>query len=100
LQASDRIASGADYLRKTLSRLRLREDGPREVKWEGQTEIAGLVYDRLSLKRTWEGGEIQMTYWVAVKRDYAIVVAGSYNSSEGLQAIEALLAGVSGNLTE
>ncbi len=31
-----------------------------------------------------------MTYWAAVRRGYAVVITGSYGSSEGLPAIEAL----------
>lgn len=39
-----------------------------------------------------------MTYWVAVKRGYAIILTGSYGSPEGLQTIEALLARVAADM--
>lgn len=95
LPRSEGFDSGTEYLRRMLTQLRQRRDGPKEVKGESLATIGGLAFDRLSLARPWGDGEVRMTYWVAVERGYALVITGSYGSSEGLQAIETLLAWVS-----
>jgi hypothetical protein len=92
LPESAGVVSGADYLKRMLPRLQQRADGPKDIKEERQSIIAGLTFDRLSLRRPWGDGEVRMTYWVAVKRGYALIVTGSYVSTDGLHAIEALLA--------
>lgn len=94
LSQPEGVPSGAEYLRRMLPRLQQRRDGPREIKDEPPATVGGLAFDRLSLKRPWGDGEVRMTYWAAVKRGYAVLITGTYSSSEGLQAIEELLARV------
>jgi hypothetical protein len=92
LPKSEHVVSGADYLRRALVRLQHHAGPPKQVKEEPQAVIGGLVYDRLSLRRPFGDGEIRMTYWVALRRGYALIITGSYRSPEGLEVIEALLA--------
>lgn len=92
LPMSKQSINGSDYLAEVLTVLRQRRDRPRQVKEETQVVIAGLTFDRVSLIRSWGGGDIRMTYWVAVKNGYALVITASYFSLESLKGIEGLIA--------
>ncbi|MCX7419817.1 MAG: hypothetical protein NT013_09810 [Planctomycetia bacterium] len=89
------ITSGADYLTKLLLTLKNRPDGPREITKGPSSKIAGLVFDRVSFKRPWGDTEAGMTYWAAIKGDYALVITGSYLSDDGLQAIDMVMTQIS-----
>jgi hypothetical protein len=83
---------GRAYLRTTLTRLQQRAEPPRAVTEEPGEMIANRWFDRVSLRRTWEGREIGMTFWAAVWRGYAVLITGTYELPEGLHEIESLLA--------
>lgn len=83
--------TGGEHLDLMISKLMERGDRPRHVKTERQTVLAGMTFDRLSLKRTWEGDEIGMTFWATRRRSYLILITGSYSTDQGLVAIEELL---------
>lgn len=83
--------TGGEHLDLMISKLMERADRPRHVKTERQTELAGMTFDRLSLKRTWEGDEIGMTFWATRRRGYLILITGSYSTDQGLVGIEELL---------
>jgi hypothetical protein len=85
------ITSGSDYLAQMLKTLQSRPDRPTEITKGPRTEIAGLVFDRVSFNRLQGDTEVGMTYWAAVKGDYVLVITGSYLSYDGLQAIGSVL---------
>jgi hypothetical protein len=95
LAGSDDIKTGREYMQRMLPQLQQRAEPPRDIAEEAGTALAGLAFDRMSLKRSWHGEDVAMTYWVAVVRDYALIVQGTYRSPDGLRATEELLARMS-----
>ncbi|MDB5388667.1 MAG: hypothetical protein JWM11_4313 [Planctomycetaceae bacterium] len=91
LPKSSDAVSGADYLKQALSHLHNRTDPPKDIEWQQQVVIAGMAFDRLSLRRPWGESEFRMSYWVTVKNGYALSFAGSYVSQKGHQEIESLI---------
>ena len=94
LNGSDDIKTGRDYMQRMLPQLQQRAEPPRDITEEAGTTLAGLAFDRLSLKRSWQGQDVDMTYWVAVTRGYALIIQGTYRSPDGLRAIGQLLTGM------
>lgn len=85
------VRSGGDYLRQMLPQLEGRREPPRDIQWEPRVMLAGSAFDRVSLRRTWEGREVGMTFWVTVKGGYALGIVGNYATPPERRAIEALL---------
>ncbi len=100
LSAKDENITGADYLKSYLLQLQQRDDAPRAVTHEPQLNIAGVAFDRVSLRRPWGDGEIGMTIWVNTRRNHVISITGSYASESGRKAIEDLLGRVTNESEE
>jgi hypothetical protein len=88
---SARGLTSAAYLNRMVSTLKKRADAPRDVQWEPKIVIAGHVFDRLSLRRPWGDGELNMMYWAAIQRGYVVNFTGCYGTGNGLKSIEDLL---------
>lgn len=95
IPSAEAESTSGEHLDMMVSKLMERKDRPREVKSERQTTLAGMPFDRLSLKRPWGGQEIGMTFWATRRRGYLILITGSYSTGQGLAAIEELLAQMS-----
>jgi hypothetical protein len=83
--------TGRGYLEATVKFLESHPQPPRDVKIGAGGTYAGMVFDRLSLRRAWEDGQIGMTYWVTVKKGYVLSLVGCYGQPDGRQQIELLL---------
>ncbi len=85
------IASGSDFLSRMVAQAQRGAAPPSEVKDEPSATIAGLKYDRLSLRKPLEGGHVRVMYWAAVKDGRLLSIQGYYYTPDGRQAIEALI---------
>lgn len=91
IPVSESESTSAALLDKMVASLMQRSDRPRNLRSERRSIAAGMTFDRVALRRDWNGQEIGMTIWATVRKGYLITITGTYSSNEGLVAIETLL---------
>jgi len=94
LSSRSRVSSGHDFLVESVPELQ-NEWVSSSVQWGRRQMIAGLTFDRVTVKRLVDKHEFKMTFWATVDQGYALMIWGAFNSDKGLQSMEELLSRVS-----
>ena len=90
LPDKSKVKTGEEYLRQALTIIKNRAEPPRNIVFGDPLKQAGLVFNQMSLSRSWDGTEIQMEFWATVKNHQALAITGSYKNDAGQTAVRSL----------